>query len=128
MASTIGSMKNEAIDVAGMNMAGAKSAVSAVISGVFTTASSLWQGMNMATGIGLAVTILTFWMTWYFKNEDRKRGQRREEMERAEFEEKQREREIRISLMLTGQSQDKLPKTESQMADLDLKDREVANG
>ena len=99
-------MKTETLDAAnaGMNMAGAKSAVSAIVSGLFTTASSLLQGMNLATVIGLAATILTVWMTWYFKNDERKRNARTaqenqeraartEEADRIEREERQRERD-----------------------------------
>ena len=87
---------------------------------------SVVDGSNWATWIGVAVTVITCLMTWYFKKEERARAQRLEALERTDYEQKQRERDVRISLMLAGHDPDKMPKTDSQLAELNA--REVANG
>lgn len=60
------------------------------------------------------------------QDEERERAAREEEAERIEREHRAKERDIRISLMLAGQDASKLPRTDSQIGD--LQDREVANG
>lgn len=122
-------MKTEALDAAatGAAVAGTKSAATAVTTGLSTAVVSVMDGINWVTLIGVAVTILTFWMTWYFKNREDKRHMRKEEEERIEREHRSKERDIRISLMLAGQDPDKLPCSESQFDEL-RELPEAANG
>ena len=126
---TIGVMRNQAIDAAtsaSVAVAGSKSAATAVTTGLSTAVVSILDGINWVTLIGISITILTFWMTWYFKNDERKDRARSAALERADYEQKKKYRDIQISLMLAGQNPDKLPKTESQLGD--LQEQEAANG
>ena len=121
-------MRNEALEVAAGvgTAAGTKSAATAATSGVMTAFWSVMQGVNWATLIGISATVVTLVMTWYFKNEERKRQQRQEDREVLAYENRKRESDLRISLMLAGLDPEKLPKTESDL--MPLQDREVANG
>lgn len=81
-------MKTEAIETAavGITAAGAKSAASTVAAGLGTAAVSIFDGSNWATFLGVAIAILTFWMTWYFKNKADKREAEAEKREAADSE------------------------------------------